>query len=164
MTQYQAAKPPGKPWKTWQKVIVITFFTLTGILCCGGIFSKAFEAHDAQGVATPTVAEAGQASADVVQSVAPAPKAATKSTTKPKPAPVTIKGDDIVHVGEDAPAGTYRAATAVDPGANCYWMKSSDAEGENIIDNDLPSGGRPQVTLKAGQWFTSSGCPTWVKK
>lgn len=74
----------------------------------------------------------------------------------------SIAGDDLVHVGEDVPAGTYRAVTAVD--GDCYWKKSKDAEGTDIIANDIPAGGRPQVTLKAGQWFTSHRCPDWAKK
>lgn len=83
-------------------------------------------------------------------------------TSTPAAAKPTIKGDDLVHVGEDVPAGTYRAVEAIS--GDCYWKKSKDAEGSDIIDNDIPSGGRPQVTLKAGQWFTSDGCPDWVKK
>ena len=89
----------------------------------------------------------------------------TTITAKPKPAtPKGIQGDDVVHVGEDVPAGTYRAVTAVQSGDNCYWSKSSDAEGRNIIENALPTGGRPQVTLKTGQWFTTAGCPAWAKR
>lgn len=30
--------------------------------------------------------------------------------------------------------------------------------------NGLPAGGRPQVTLKRGQWFESRGCPDWRVK
>lgn len=90
--------------------------------------------------------------------------AATASSRPPASARPTIGGDDIVHVGEDVPAGVYRAATSVTKSSGCYWVKSSDAEGADIIDNDLPTGGRPQVTLKAGQWFTSSDCPAWVKR
>lgn len=90
-------------------------------------------------------------------------KAAAKPATKaPAPKP-TIGGDDIVHVGEDIPAGTYRVVEEVD-GDSCYWLKSKDAEGSQIIDNDLPTGGRPQVTLKSGQWFKSQGCPEWAAK
>jgi len=74
----------------------------------------------------------------------------------------SIKGDDLVHVGEDVAAGTYRAATPVLEGQSCYWLKSSDAEGSHIIENGLPAGGRPQVTLKKGQWFTSRDCPDWL--
>lgn len=94
-------------------------------------------------------------------------KATVKPTTAPKkavPSKPKISGDDVVHIGEDVPAGTYRVATTVQSGENCYWLKSSDAEGSNIIDNDLPAGGRPQVTLKTGQWFTSRDCPDWIKK
>lgn len=74
----------------------------------------------------------------------------------------TIDGDDIVHVGSDIPEGTYRTNEKVS--GLCYWKKSKDAEGQNIIANDIPQGGRPQVTLTKGQWFQSSGCPTWIKQ
>ena len=75
-----------------------------------------------------------------------------------------INGDDLVHVGEDIPAGTYRAVEAVED--YCYWAKMKTADGgiNDIIENDSPSGGRPQVTLKKGQWFKSNGCPDWIKK
>ncbi len=89
--------------------------------------------------------------------------APSKSTAAKKTVP-TINGDDVVHIGEDVPAGVYRAVHAVDGDDMCYWNKSKDAEGSDIIDNDIVSGGRPQVTLKKGQWFTSQGCPDWQKK
>lgn len=79
-----------------------------------------------------------------------------------KPTVYLVHGDDIVHVGEDVPAGTYRTNDSVDSG-DCYWEKSSDAEGADIIDNDIVKAGRPQVTLKKGQWFKSQGCPDWYK-
>jgi hypothetical protein len=82
-------------------------------------------------------------------------------TTRPTE-PAGIAGDDLVHVGEDVKAGTYRAVEPV--GDLCYWSKSKDAEGSDIIDNGIPAGGRPQVTLKDGQWFTSSGCSDWKRK
>lgn len=89
----------------------------------------------------------------------------TKAPAAPKtnPAPsARISGDDVVQVGDDIPAGSYRATQPVD--GFCYWQKSRDAEGANIIDNGTPTGGRPQVTLKKGQWFTSQGCPDWSKQ
>lgn len=85
--------------------------------------------------------------------------APAKSAAKGKPKS-TIGGDDLVHVGQDVPPGVYRAVEPIE--GSCYWMKSKDAEGANIIDNDIPAGGRPQVTLKKGQWFTSRGCPDWA--
>jgi hypothetical protein len=90
------------------------------------------------------------------------PKPQVKPTPSPKPPLAVIEEDTLVHVGEDVPAGTYRVPVGVD--GDCYWMKSSDAEGQNIIANDIVQGGRPQVTLKSGQWFTSSRCGQWVKK
>jgi hypothetical protein len=92
-------------------------------------------------------------------------KAAKSAAPKGKQvARTTIGGNDLVHVGEDIPAGTYRVAEAIAGGELCYWMKSRDAEGADIIDNDIAQGGRPQVTLKKGQWFTSQGCPQWAVK
>jgi hypothetical protein len=97
--------------------------------------------------------------------VLPTEPAARPTTSAIKAAArTTIAGDDVVHVGEDVPAGVYRVAAPVTADEGCYWLKSSDSEGVNIIDNGLPTGGRPQVTLKAGQWFTSDHCPTWVKR
>ena len=71
--------------------------------------------------------------------------------------------DTPLKVGEDLPAGTYRVTASVS-GRNCYWMKSSDSEGSNIVKNDVPQGGRPQVTLQEGQWFTSQDCGEWRKQ
>lgn len=92
----------------------------------------------------------------VVTSEAPAPKA-SKSIS-------VIKGNDVVHVGEDVPAGTYRAVESVDGGMGCYWSKTRDSEGSDIIDNSIVNGGRPQVALKKGQWFHSTNCSDWKKK
>jgi hypothetical protein len=118
------------------------------LLLCGGAMLAAGNgvrnASEAAGVITPE----------------PIP---TPSNAPGKPKPASIGGDDVVHVGEDVPAGTYRAKAAVD-NQLCYWQKSTDAEGAKIIDNGLPTGGRPEVTLKKGQWFTSQGCPEWIKK
>lgn len=96
----------------------------------------------------------------------PVPTAPTITDTPQddEPTPRTIGGDDTVHIGEDVPAGSYRAITGVESGAGCYWQKSSDPEGQKIIANGLHDGGRPQVDLRAGQWFRSSGCPTWQKR
>ena len=87
-----------------------------------------------------------------------------KPTTPPAPAPPaqpTIKEGSWT-VGTDFPAGQYRTADAV--AAECYWsITKSGSNGSDIIANDIPGGGRPTVTLKAGQDFTSHGCGTWAK-
>ena len=96
----------------------------------------------------------GQVAAKTAAAVAPKLSA--------KPAQVRFSDEDTPgRVGGDFPAGTYRVTASV-AGMDCYWLKASNAEGSDIVDNGLPQGGRPQVTLKKGQWFTSERCGTWV--
>lgn len=66
-------------------------------------------------------------------------------------------------VGQDVPAGVYRVTKNIDDvdGLGCYYTKSKDSEGQDIISNDFLEVGRPQVTLKKGQWFHSQNCGTW---
>lgn len=140
-------------------VIVTIAFGLVAFCAIGTAISLAFKVDPKVPVVT-TTRGAGSPSptpAGVVGSVKPKAVPTVKSSP-------TVGGDDIVHVGEDIPAGTYRVRTAVAGDDLCYWKKTKDSEGQDIISNDIPSGGRPQVTLKKGEWFTSSDCPTWVKK
>lgn len=66
-------------------------------------------------------------------------------------------------VGKDIEAGTYRTADAVS--SDCYWaILQSGTNGSNIIQNDIPGGGRPSVTLAAGQDFKSNRCGNWTKQ
>lgn len=66
-------------------------------------------------------------------------------------------------VGEDIKPGTYRAKEAV--GSRCYWgVYRSGTNGSDIIDNDIPGGGKPTVKLAKGQDFKSSNCGSWQKK
>ncbi|MDI3195757.1 hypothetical protein QK290_15595 [Pseudarthrobacter sp. AL07] len=72
-------------------------------------------------------------------------------------------GDGTWTVGSDIEPGTYRAAAAV--GSTCYWgIYRSGSNGGDIIDNDLPGGGRPVVTLSPGQDFNSTRCGKWEKQ
>ena len=72
-------------------------------------------------------------------------------------------GDGTWTVGTDIAPGTYRAAAAV--GSTCYWgIYRSGSNGSDIIENDIPGGGRPVVTLSAGQDFNSTRCGDWVKQ
>ena len=82
--------------------------------------------------------------------------------TKPPPAPAPTITDGVWTVGLDFPAGKYRTTEAV--GGDCYWaITKSGTNGEDIIANDIPGGGRPIVTLKNGQDFNSARCGTWAK-
>ena len=72
-------------------------------------------------------------------------------------------GDGTWTVGTDIEPGTYRAAA--DVGSSCYWgIYATGSNGSNIIDNDLPGGGRPSVALNGGQDFKSSRCGKWEKQ
>lgn len=66
-------------------------------------------------------------------------------------------------VGVDLEPGTYRASADVASG--CYWgIYRTGSNGSDIVDNDIVSGGRPSVTLSAGQDFKTSRCGTWSKQ
>ncbi|GAA1859117.1 hypothetical protein GCM10009715_03320 [Paeniglutamicibacter psychrophenolicus] len=71
--------------------------------------------------------------------------------------------DGMWTVGEDIKPGTYRTTGSV--GSRCYWgIYRSGSNGDDIIDNDIPGGGKPTVRLSKGQDFKSSNCGDWRKK
>lgn len=66
-------------------------------------------------------------------------------------------------VGNDIQPGTYRTKATV--GTRCYWgVYRSGTNGSDIIQNDIPGGGKPTVNLSEGQDFKSSNCGSWIKK
>jgi hypothetical protein len=130
-----------------KRIIGVAILSITFLLGCAGVFLAATGGD-----------------VDVPRTELSTPSTIPAPSGKPPAPPTAIKGDDLVQVGEDVPAGTYRAVAEVGEGDLCYWLKSADAEGEKIIDNGVPTGGRPQVTLKKGEWFTSQGCPEWRRK
>ena len=66
-------------------------------------------------------------------------------------------------VGVDMQPGTYRPESAVS--SSCYWgIYKSGTNGDDIIDNDIPGGGFPTVTVSEGQDFSSTRCGNWVKQ
>lgn len=86
----------------------------------------------------------------------------TKTVIAQPPAPKADIEEGVWVVGEDIKAGTYRTIDEVSDG--CYWKISrSGTNGDDIISNDLPTGGRPRVTLKKGQDFQTSDCGSWTK-
>lgn len=140
------------------KKVLIAVSIALGLIVLVTCIGAALSGIDAAGEGTP---ETYQNTTTVPDGGSQPTAAASKSPVKSVP---KINGDDMVHVGEDVPAGTYRAVERVDSSLGCYWSKTKDAEGSDIIDNDIVRGGRPQVTLKSGQWFKSQDCPDWVKK
>jgi hypothetical protein len=108
---------------------------------------------------TPTTASSP--SPVVVYITQPGAAVPTTAATTTKPAPLHID-DGVWTVGTDLPAGRYRTTANVSSG--CYWsITKSGTNGETIIANDIPGGGRPSVTVKIGQDFTSQDCGTWAK-
>jgi hypothetical protein len=66
-------------------------------------------------------------------------------------------------VGLDIEPGTYRTAEPLLD--DCYWgIYRSGTNGDDIIENDIPTGGYPTVTLSVGQDFENNGCGTFVKQ
>ena len=66
-------------------------------------------------------------------------------------------------VGKTVSPGTYTTTTEV--GSSCYWgIYRSGSNGDDIIENDIPGGGRPTVTISEGQDFKSSRCGKWEKQ
>ena len=70
-------------------------------------------------------------------------------------------GDGVWQVGKDIDAGTYRATREV--GSRCYWSISNPAT-DDILQNDLPGGGFPEVTVSDGQQLKIANCSTFTKQ
>jgi hypothetical protein len=70
--------------------------------------------------------------------------------------------DGVWTVGVDVEPGTYRATNV---SSDCYWATlETGSNGSDIVDNDLPGGGNPTVTLEEGWDFQTDGCGDWVKQ
>jgi uncharacterized membrane-anchored protein YhcB (DUF1043 family) len=69
----------------------------------------------------------------------------------------TIPGDGVFEVGADMKPGMYKT-----PGsADCYYAVLADANGNNIISNNITSG-PATVTVSAGQFLEVTRCADWV--
>jgi hypothetical protein len=91
------------------------------------------------------------------------PAPAATPPTSPEGGPMTSFGDGTWHVGTDIAAGTYTSAGPADTWPECYWARAKDATGDldSILANDNVTG-RAEVTVRAGEYFTSQGCQTWT--
>jgi hypothetical protein len=112
---------------------------------------------------TSREAEVGKADAAVKTAEAAVKKREEAVTGAEKTKAANTVGDGTWTVGKDIEAGTYRAAA--DVGSTCYWgIYATGSNGSNIIENDLPGGGRPTVALSGGQDFKSTRCGKWEKQ
>jgi hypothetical protein len=91
---------------------------------------------------------------------APAPKVSPPAPKKPAGLPTTIE-EGQWEVGVDVAPGRYKTTAAV--GGTCYWKITPTGKPDDIVDNDIVSGGKPVVTIKKGQDFHTQRCGTWTK-
>lgn len=81
--------------------------------------------------------------------------------TQPEARNLTEFGNGTWTVGRDIQPGRYRVTDSVSDG--CYWaVLKSKTNGDDILSNDNVASGKPNVTLKKGQDFTTSDCGTWA--
>jgi len=80
---------------------------------------------------------------------------------KVTPQPKAAITEGVWLVGEDIKAGRYRTVDTVSDG--CYWEITADEGSGDIVQNDLPTGGRPTVSLENGQQFTTKDCGDWAR-
>lgn len=112
---------------------------------------------------TTRESEVGKADAAVKTAEAAVKKREEAVTGAEKTKAANTVADGTWTVGKDIEAGTYRAAA--DVGSTCYWgIYATGSNGSNIIENDIPGGGRPTVALAGGQDFKSSRCGKWEKQ
>lgn len=152
--QYPQVYPAGPPQPARKGKVgrIVLGIVVLAVTCFGGIAVGAFFA---QPEATTSAADDAEAS-----SIGEAPSTAKSAAAK---APAPTIDDGVWVVGDDMPAGTYKVTAAVD--SLCYW-EISKTGGTGVLDivaNDLPGGGKPQVSLKRGQTFKTDNCGTWRK-
>lgn len=155
------AKPQSSasPWS----IVLAVVGGVTLLLGCG-LMGASVASNDA----SPSTVAAPEASTvtrtlTVTRTVTVEPPPPPEPTTPPPPAAPEIR-EGVWTVGVDIPPGTYR--TIADVGSSCYWeISKTGGDGGifDIIDNDLPGGGRPQVSLQVGQDFKTNRCGTWQK-
>lgn len=145
---YDSGTGPRKR-RRWPLVLALAFAGLAGLVLCGGIVLVSLFSGGKPAAVAPT-------------------RSATAPAVTPAASRAVSFGDGVwkvtAHPGDgNMPAGTYRVATALAADNTCYWEVTRGANGE-ITANDLPAGGRPEVTVKTGLWFHTTGCGRWVKE
>ncbi|GAA4698070.1 hypothetical protein [Nocardioides nanhaiensis] len=71
----------------------------------------------------------------------------------------TIPGDGVYRVGQDMKPGTYR--TSGGTSTPCYWSINADANGADIIQNNIGEG-PALVSVSEGQFFETTRCQEWT--
>ena len=78
--------------------------------------------------------------------------------------PATAVGDGTYEVGPDLVAGKYKTPGSGGEGVmnGCYWKRSNDGSGTDIIANDNFNG-PATITVKVGEYLKLSGGCKWSK-
>ncbi|SNS38818.1 hypothetical protein SAMN04488107_2345 [Geodermatophilus saharensis] len=121
------------------------------------------EAEAAQATASSAAASASRYAAEIAQREAAVGAREQAVTAVEQQVAATSIDEGTWTVGRDVEPGTYRTAEAVT--GDCYWgIYRSGSNGDDIIENDIVSGGFPTVTLSEGQDFKNNGCGTFIKQ
>lgn len=157
--------PPPRPKSTKPVWIVLGVIVAICLVFCavGAIATSGEPEGKAKKTAVAEAPPPGVPDPGVRPSVTP-PK---PKPVKEKPKPINV-GDGTYVVGDEIPAGIYKAKGAEDSAfVYCIWSVKS---GEDIDDRYLDSGSAsktkaPQrVKLKMGQVFETSGCSNWTRQ
>jgi hypothetical protein len=90
--------------------------------------------------------------------------AANPPTTAAATSPAGLRTDGVYEVGPEIKPGTWKTDGRGTPGlGGCYWSRNRDADGLDIIANNL-SPGRQTMTVRAADGYVelSGGC-TWQR-
>jgi hypothetical protein len=184
-----AARPPKRGWLRWAvPVAAFVAGASLGFAAAGGDPRESEEYLALQGELESAEKEAATAEERAEQAESDAGKAAQTAaeTIREAEEMLTAKAAELDQreqavaaveqrivatsiaegtwtVGVDVEPGTYRTARPV--GSDCYWgIYRSGSNGSDIIDNGIPGGGHPMVTLSEGQDFVNNRCGTFVKQ
>jgi hypothetical protein len=131
-----------------------------GVGAAGGSGDNGTQVSASDSGAKPAVTVTTTTTATETVPPSPAPAKTIFKTVTSTPAPVSAIEEGVWEVGVDVKPGTYKVTAALSE--ECYW-KIAKIGSDDIIQNDIPTGGRPVVKLSKGQEFTNQGCGTWGK-
>ena len=163
--QPQQSPPPQQPAKKPDKAKIILLSiggVIVGLVFLGSCINLLTSGDSTTAAPAPTVTVTATATQTTTENVTEKPKA-PEPTKAPEPKPeAATMGEGTYEVGVDAPAGRYK--TVGEDG--CYWERTKDDSGSFgsiLANNNVNDGARASVTVKKGEFFTSSGCGTWTK-
>lgn len=145
-------QPPRK--RRWPLILIAALVAIVFFACLGTIIASKIPVSD-------------KAHPVFVQPTSAPPTSPPKPKVKDaKPKPNTSIGEGTWEVGKDIQAGQWKTVGAQDSQVPmCYWDVRKDNENGEILAQGVKNSPDAQgvVTLKNGQWFTTSGCQEWKR-